>query len=386
MHKLITISILTLFLLSSCVVSKKSFDELSSENKRISNLLYKNTKQLKKLKEQQQLTLIELDSITAELNNLNNNYAKNKEYLKYTIDQLTADLSENDQRILNLKRRLSLADSINKINTEKLNWLRKNKQQLQKQLENTIAEKQTINEMLLACTQKEKNAIKNLNSNKNTAMISFSKKQYAVYISGSADKIKMGLKDQTNTSYKSLGNLVSKLDKEEIVFATNAGMYLENNEPKGLYIEKGKIINPVDKKTEGYGNFYMQPNGIFLIKKDTAYIITTADYIKKKPADITFATQSGPMLLINNKINPKFAKNSKHLNIRSGVGVNDKNQIVFIKSNAPVTFYELAKLFQEKYHCKNALYLDGVISRMYLPELNLKDTKGNFGPIIYVTK
>ena len=45
-------------------------------------------------------------------------------------------------------------------------------------------------------------------------------------------------------------------------FAMNGGMYLKNQNPQGLYIEKGKVLNRINLKTSSYGNFYMKPNGV----------------------------------------------------------------------------------------------------------------------------
>ena len=53
---------------------------------------------------------------------------------------------------------------------------------------------------------------------------------------------------------------------KELVFAMNGGMYLPNLSPQGLYIENGKVIKQLDKTQEAYGNFYLQPNGVFLIE------------------------------------------------------------------------------------------------------------------------
>ncbi len=36
--------------------------------------------------------------------------------------------------------------------------------------------------------------------------------------------------------------------------------------------------------------------------------------------------------------------------------------------------------------CRNALYLDGFVSRMYAPEENITQTDGNFGVIIGITE
>lgn len=42
--------------------------------------------------------------------------------------------------------------------------------------------------------------------------------------------------------------------------------------------------------------------------------------------------------------------------------------------------------FSKKKGCKNALYLDGFVSRTYLPEKNWSQLDGNFGVIIGVTE
>ena len=54
-------------------------------------------------------------------------------------------------------------------------------------------------------------------------------------------------------------------------------------------------------------------------------------------------------------------------------------------SKQEVSFYDFAKYFK-KIGCENALYLDGFVSRTYLPEKNWIQTDGNFGVIIGVAK
>ena len=49
-----------------------------------------------------------------------------------------------------------------------------------------------------------------------------------------------------------------------------------------------------------------------------------------------------------------------------------------------INFYNFAKYFKSL-GCKNALYLDGFVSRTYLPEKQWKQTDGSFGVIIGVT-
>lgn len=189
-------------------------------------------------------------------------------------------------------------------------------------------------------------------------------------------------KNKGGENYKNAKNLKAELKKEgkELVFAMNGGMYLPNLDPQGLYIENGKIIKQLDKTQEAYGNFYLQPNGVFLIEKgNKAKVVQTKDL--KLNNDVLFATQSGPMLVINGDLHPKFNKGSNSLFVRNGVGVLPNGNLLFAISKEKINFYDFATYFKEQ-GCKNALYLDGFVSRMYLPSKNWEQIDGGFGVII----
>ena len=84
---------------------------------------------------------------------------------------------------------------------------------------------------------------------------------------------------------------------------------------------------------------------------------------------IEHAIQSGPMLLINGKINRDFSRHSKNLFMRSGIGVAKDRSVVIILSEEVISFYRFAKLFK-KHGAYNALYLDGgPTAVMYEPNL-----------------
>lgn len=177
--------------------------------------------------------------------------------------------------------------------------------------------------------------------------------------------------------------LYTSSKNKELLFAMNAGMYTTDNSPLGLYIEKGKTISSLNTKS-GEGNFYLKPNGVFYISNNNkAIVCKTEDF--KANTSIKYATQSGPMLVINGKIHPEFKEGSSRLNIRNGVGILPDNSILFAISKKEISFYDFAKYFQNK-GCKNALYLDGFVSRAYIPEKNRIQTDGNFGVMIGVTK
>jgi uncharacterized protein YigE (DUF2233 family) len=161
-------------------------------------------------------------------------------------------------------------------------------------------------------------------------------------------------------------------------------MYLKNGEPQGLYIENGITKTPLDTIKEAYGNFYLKPNGIFYITNNNeGFVCKTENF--KSGTHIRYATQSGPMLVIENKIHAVFSKESKHLHIRNGVGVLPNGNLLFAISKKTITLYDFADFFKSK-GCKNALYLDGFVSRTYLPSKNWEQLDGSFGVIIAETE
>lgn len=167
--------------------------------------------------------------------------------------------------------------------------------------------------------------------------------------------------------------------KEKLIAGMNGGMYKEDNSPLGLYIQEGKKLAAINKR-KGSGNFYMQPNGILYITNNkVAAICVTNKFIES--SNIEYATQSGPMLVIDGNINPLFKKRSANINIRNGVGILPGNNLLFAMSKKEVNFYDLASFFKQA-GCTNALYLDGFVSRTYLPEKNWVQTDGNFGVMI----
>lgn len=193
------------------------------------------------------------------------------------------------------------------------------------------------------------------------------------------------LKDDAGKNFCSIQNLKTWIEKNNktLVFAMNGGMYKEDGSPLGLYIENKKTITPLNTST-GNGNFYLQPNGVFYITTNSVPAISTTQGFQRSN-EIKYATQSGPMLVFDGVINSLFKEGSTNLNIRNGVGILPDNKIVFAMSKKEINFYDFADYFKNL-GCKNALYLDGFVSRTYLPEKDWIQTDGNFGVIIAVTK
>jgi uncharacterized protein YigE (DUF2233 family) len=197
-------------------------------------------------------------------------------------------------------------------------------------------------------------------------------------------ELKLYWKDDKGQALNSLQNLANWLGGkgQKLVFAMNAGMYKTDYVPLGLFIQEQKTVTPLNTKT-GDGNFYLKPNGVFYTTTDNKVVICkTENFINN--SKIKYATQSGPMLVIDGRIHPEFKQGSANLNTRNGVGILPNNEVVFAMSKTAVNLYDFANYFKAL-GCRNALYLDGFVSRTYLPEKNWVQTDGNFGVMVGVT-
>jgi uncharacterized protein YigE (DUF2233 family) len=193
---------------------------------------------------------------------------------------------------------------------------------------------------------------------------------------------------------------IETLKKEESksntpLMITNGGMFMPGYGPQGLLIEDGKIKHDIDTAhpVNSNLNFFLLPNGVFYIDAAGKFNIEeTQEFRKnfaKNKAELQFATQSGPLLFHKKEVNKNFRAGSENLNIRSGVGIINGDQVVFVISDTRVNFFDFALIFREIFHCSSALYLDGAISQMYISDKLLKKapmpTDGMFGPLISIT-
>ena len=201
-----------------------------------------------------------------------------------------------------------------------------------------------------------------------------------------AKNIQLFWKSDKGALFKNNGTLKMYLESagKKLLMATNAGMYTTENAPKGLYIENGVELRPIDMRSGPATNFYMQPNGVFYTTAKGAHIAPSALFNKQKEKVLN-ATQSGPMLVINGNINAQFTRGSKNVNIRNGAGIGKDGKVYFVISCGTVNFYDFAAFFKEKLLCDQALFFDGAICKMYMPQLKRDDTDGDLGPIIAVT-
>jgi uncharacterized protein YigE (DUF2233 family) len=173
-------------------------------------------------------------------------------------------------------------------------------------------------------------------------------------------------------------------DGQTLSFAMNAGMYHDDRAPVGYYLENDEQIAPL-QIGESPGNFGLVPNGVFAFNDQWAGVIETqafqdTDWIVPP----THATQSGPMLVIDGELHPKFNADGPSKKRRNGVGVDADGIVHFAISDVPVNFHSFARLFRDELATPNALFLDGTISKLYAPELDRNDTGLDMGPIVAV--
>ncbi|TAN07425.1 MAG: hypothetical protein EPN36_01975 [Rhodanobacteraceae bacterium] len=174
----------------------------------------------------------------------------------------------------------------------------------------------------------------------------------------------------TGTPYSSIHALKTwgAAHGKTLLFAANAGIYDAHGEPLGLYVENGKVMKPLNTAhgNPAAGNFSLLPNGVFAIDANGhASVQTTTDFAAAH-ASPRIATQSGPMLVIDGKLNPHFEAASDSSKWRSGVCTPTPGKAMFVVSTAPVNFHTFATLFRDKLGCRNALYLDGTLSQIYV--------------------
>lgn len=200
------------------------------------------------------------------------------------------------------------------------------------------------------------------------------------------DQAALSLRGASGKPHRRLSILKSHLGEaaEGVRFAMNAGMFDGKGAPIGLYVENGKQLKAINTR-DGFGNFHLKPNGVFWIGADGAAHVTATDaYVAQKPAP-KWATQSGPMLVIDGKLHPKISHDGASRYTRNGVGVRDDGDALFVISDTPVSFGKLARLFRDELKTNNALYFDGAVSALWAPSLNRMDAGRDLGPMVVVT-
>lgn len=163
----------------------------------------------------------------------------------------------------------------------------------------------------------------------------------------------------------------AKVGKVEVEMLMNGGIFEPGQIPSGLYIESGKLLSALNLKN-GEGNFFLKPNGVFFVQKEgaqfSAKVVSAREFAKLKPAQlakIDYAVQSGPLLLNEGGIHAEFRRESKSKRLRNGIGIDAEGRVISLISTTTggVNLWTFAECFR-RLGCRDALYLDGSISRM----------------------
>ncbi|SPJ23366.1 hypothetical protein PAA8504_01176 [Palleronia abyssalis] len=169
-------------------------------------------------------------------------------------------------------------------------------------------------------------------------------------------------------------------DGKSLGIAMNAGMYHADRSPVGLYVEDGAEAAGLVTNA-GPGNFGLLPNGVLCLTEGAARVIESRSFAASDP-DCRDASQSGPMLVLDGDLHPRFIPDSDSTYIRNGVGVGANGTMYFAISNEKVNFHHFGRLFRDGLDVPNALYFDGNISRLYDADGGRHDAGWPMGPII----
>ncbi|MGD9965097.1 MAG: phosphodiester glycosidase family protein [Hyphomonadaceae bacterium] len=184
---------------------------------------------------------------------------------------------------------------------------------------------------------------------------------------------------------RSLENLQRELgdDARNVRFAMNAGMYNEHGAPIGLYVEDGDEQKAISL-TDGPGNFHLKPNGVFWQGRDGLLHIETSEAYVRELREPRWATQSGPMLVIDGAMHPRLAPDGASRLVRNGVGLRDSHTAYFVISSGMVSFGRFARFFRDELGCRDALFLDGTVSSLWAPSIGRSDDSHELGPLVVV--
>ena len=200
------------------------------------------------------------------------------------------------------------------------------------------------------------------------------------------ERLQLFHRDENGQPFKRFTPLVDWLSKrgEMLTFAMNAGMYHRDYSAVGVYVADGKELTPLST-ANGEGNFFLKPNGVFLVSEAGARVVETSEYPRLKER-VLLATQSGPLLVQGGKIHAAFREGSVNRLFRNGVGVPSPDVALFAISEVPVNFHEFASMFRDVLKCPDALFFDGTVSSLHAPELKRSDFRIDLGPFIGITE
>ena len=198
-------------------------------------------------------------------------------------------------------------------------------------------------------------------------------------------RIATALAGRDGKPYRSLATFAANraVDAPLVQFAMNAGMFDDDGQPIGYFVEDGDRLHRLNRN-DGPGNFHLKPNGVFFGSDGDWEIRTSEDFYANVTQRPDFGTQSGPMLVINGELHEDIADDGESRLRRNAVGVDQQGRAHFVISDDPVSFGRLARYFRDILHTPNALFLDGSVSQLWDPENGRLDHGAPLGPLIVV--
>ena len=191
---------------------------------------------------------------------------------------------------------------------------------------------------------------------------------------------------KTGRPLRSFAEVAQHVDVKRVAFAMNAGMFDDAGRPIGLAAPTHGDGRPINLN-DGPGNFHLKPNGVFMILcGGRRAAIYPSDAIPEFRCAPRLSTQSGPMLVIEGKLHPRFEPDGRSRFIRNGVGVGTDGKALFVISEEPVSFGKFARFFRDQLRTPNALYFDGVVSSLWDPANHRMDSHAPLGPIVVAFK
>jgi uncharacterized protein YigE (DUF2233 family) len=182
---------------------------------------------------------------------------------------------------------------------------------------------------------------------------------YVVPVDLDRARIQMHWKASSGRPYRRASLLADSLSAagERVIAVVNSGIYTPQDAPKGLHVERGRAIVPLNTTDSTSGNFFRpRPNGVFAVMNDgTARIVRRGAVAALLPR-MREATQSGPRLLENGQPVARFADTPLR---RTAICVAAPRRVFIAVSRDPVSLNDLAALFRDRLGCTDALFLDG---------------------------
>jgi len=205
--------------------------------------------------------------------------------------------------------------------------------------------------------------------------------------------LQLFLRDGQGRNYGSLEAVSAAVAAagHRVVFAMNAGMYEPDRSPTGLFVQDGHPVAALNVQGRAQDartpNFYLAPNGVFAVTAAGPLILSTSAFARTPPQQVRLATQSGPLLLAAGVlVAPAVAAGTDapaRRNKRNGICVNGA-RVLLVEADA-MTLHQFALHLRDVLECRDALYMDGVISSVLDARTGRSDavSPGNpLGPIL----